>query len=619
MKILSVFIALILCLGIPASTTLGQSQSANFSLAAGAAVGGGGNSSSAGHGISGGIPLPGGGTSFSDSYGVIGGVASVLSASNATAFYDAASVEAVPITDRILEIAYLGAATASGTLYYRYGGQSSYQSAGMTDHPGSVLTYALSSNLLTNRGLEYYFEVDFYGSISFIGTPGEPYIFIVEMNNTQGRRPSAMPNARYRIIGLPIETESHSVEDVFADDLGSYDNTQWRLGSYEAGLDSVVEYPDASPVYPGRGYWLIARGSKRYGAPGRSMRPSMEYDGAGYYRVPLEQGWNQVANPFPFDIAWDHILFEDDGVVQTGHPVDLLDDAAYWYDGTGYQEVSTIPAWDGFFVYIKKSNAGTLFPYREAPPPLAFIADSEGPSGDNEWTVRLRFESGGLVDDGNLAGVSPSARTGADELDFAEPPPPPEGPSLAFSPPGEDRRASRTDIRPPFVDGALWNIVFKNCGKGNLRVFDLDRIPAGMSAWLEMNGSTILLPENVPVQISQEIHSARLIIGTDVFLAERDSHLPRLTFLLEQNYPNPFNPTTRIAYSISEPGYVKLEIYNVLGQRIRTLVDDRLPAGRFVALWEGKDDRGNGVTSGVYFYRIKYGDMLEQRKMVLLK
>jgi hypothetical protein len=90
-------------------------------------------------------------------------------------------------------------------------------------------------------------------------------------------------------------------------------------------------------------------------------------------------------------------------------------------------------------------------------------------------------------------------------------------------------------------------------------------------------------------------------------------------FSLDQNFPNPFNPSTTIMYSLKDPGHVTLSIYNVLGQNVRTLVDEYQNAGSYTTIWDGSDDRGNGVASGMYFYRIKAGDFTEIKKMVMVK
>ena len=90
-------------------------------------------------------------------------------------------------------------------------------------------------------------------------------------------------------------------------------------------------------------------------------------------------------------------------------------------------------------------------------------------------------------------------------------------------------------------------------------------------------------------------------------------------FHLQQNYPNPFNPETRISYRLSVDGFVSLTIYDQLGRRIRTLISENQASGVHLVTWNGKDEFGSSVPSGVYFYSLKAGTIAESRKMVLLK
>ncbi len=92
-----------------------------------------------------------------------------------------------------------------------------------------------------------------------------------------------------------------------------------------------------------------------------------------------------------------------------------------------------------------------------------------------------------------------------------------------------------------------------------------------------------------------------------------------VTYSLNQNYPNPFNPETSITYSLTHPGEVSLIIYNVHGQKVRKLIDGWGEAGRHTVHWDGKDDSGGRVASGIYFYRIKTDGFTQSRKMVLVK
>lgn len=90
-------------------------------------------------------------------------------------------------------------------------------------------------------------------------------------------------------------------------------------------------------------------------------------------------------------------------------------------------------------------------------------------------------------------------------------------------------------------------------------------------------------------------------------------------FSISQNYPNPFNPETEIKYGLPQAAQVKLNIYNIRGQLVRTLVDEQLPAGFYTARWDGKDATGSAVASGTYFYRIAAGDFVKTFRMTFLK
>ncbi len=90
-------------------------------------------------------------------------------------------------------------------------------------------------------------------------------------------------------------------------------------------------------------------------------------------------------------------------------------------------------------------------------------------------------------------------------------------------------------------------------------------------------------------------------------------------FELEQNYPNPFNPSTRISFALPVQLDVRLIIYDLLGRQVRGLLAQELPAGYHAISWDGTDDRGRAVSSGIYFYSLEAGDFKQNRKMIMLK
>ncbi len=90
-------------------------------------------------------------------------------------------------------------------------------------------------------------------------------------------------------------------------------------------------------------------------------------------------------------------------------------------------------------------------------------------------------------------------------------------------------------------------------------------------------------------------------------------------FALKQSYPNPFNPSATISYSLEKTVYVKLVVYNVLGERVKILVQEKQTSGDHAAVWDGTDNLGRKAASGVYFYRLEAGPFASTKKMMLIK
>lgn len=115
-----------------------------------------------------------------------------------------------------------------------------------------------------------------------------------------------------------------------------------------------------------------------------------------------------------------------------------------------------------------------------------------------------------------------------------------------------------------------------------------------------------------------QIENSMLAVSSSSVEMLASSEVPKI-YRLEQNFPNPFNLETEIAYQIPKAGMVKLNIYNSLGQRIRSLVQENHPAGKYVAHWDGYNDQGHEVPSGVYFYQIFVNQFTAVKKLLLIK
>jgi hypothetical protein len=143
--------------------------------------------------------------------------------------------------------------------------------------------------------------------------------------------------------------------------------------------------------------------------------------------------------------------------------------------------------------------------------------------------------------------------------------------------------------------------------------------------WQTMyNVSPSLRPSWVNIYLADTTGSARsagLSLLTGINDHPSQKPLPS-TLTLAQNFPNPFNPSTIIAFTIPQSlshTHVEVAIYNELGQLVRKIFSDDLPAGNYTVRWDGTDSRGAAIASGVYFCKVAAGSMIATRKMVLVK
>ncbi|MDD2331875.1 MAG: FlgD immunoglobulin-like domain containing protein, partial [Candidatus Cloacimonetes bacterium] len=114
------------------------------------------------------------------------------------------------------------------------------------------------------------------------------------------------------------------------------------------------------------------------------------------------------------------------------------------------------------------------------------------------------------------------------------------------------------------------------------------------------------------------IDNIAMFSGDAVAVTEQLAQSPVISALYP-NYPNPFNPSTSIKYSIAKASNVKLEIFNLKGQKVKTLVNENLPRGNFETSWDGTDQAGRKAASGIYLYRLQSDGHIQSRKMIMMK
>ena len=149
-------------------------------------------------------------------------------------------------------------------------------------------------------------------------------------------------------------------------------------------------------------------------------------------------------------------------------------------------------------------------------------------------------------------------------------------------------------------------------GKSQLAPLNADR--------LLPPGSDVYVDSNVQGGLSYEyVLGVVLADGSEMSSRVARIDVRPVELTLYQNYPNPFNPTTTISFVVPETGPVNISIYDVKGSLVHTLIDSKMAAGSRQISWDGKDNRGNGVGSGVYFWRLVFGKRSLTKRMILLK
>ncbi|MBT4292920.1 T9SS type A sorting domain-containing protein, partial [bacterium] len=158
--------------------------------------------------------------------------------------------------------------------------------------------------------------------------------------------------------------------------------------------------------------------------------------------------------------------------------------------------------------------------------------------------------------------------------------------------------------------------------------FNVLRSPAGENNYAELN----IIPEaNTPLSYFASDTSAEpgvsynyqvnfsLEDNSSVLFTSEAIMVPIMPNALHANVPNPFNPSTKITYDLSQPSMVKLTIYDIAGRVVCNLVNEHVGAGRHDVIWAGKNNKGEPVTSGVYFYLVEAGGFRQSKRMMLVK
>jgi hypothetical protein len=501
-------------------------------------------------------------------------------------------------------------------IYYfalRNGGQTNYSyfiidTLGI---PRDSLLFSVPPQLVNIRGIEYYLValdsngiILTYPSGDFANNPARIRVSVRSL-----AAPIVLQPRQYRMVSIPLEIAQPGFVSVLEDDFGSYDPQRWRIFRWRDSAYAEFQQIPNPFFTPGTAFWLITRMGGTF-----DVENALSVLSGQPLPVVLRPGWNQIANPFAYPVQW--ITIQNSTVVR----------GPIGYDGRQFvPNVSVLQPWEGYFVYNDSSTAVTLV----VPPFEADTGDSplsNSMPASSSYTIQLSATTEALSDAYNFIGFRADAADGDDRTDIPEPVPPGDYLQLSCV---ENGRVYACNFKPLAGEGQQWLLqVSSSLPRQHVRVtlHEEGERPAGFKLFVLDEDERVAVPLtgmtfSIQLNDARSPRTLRLIIGTDEF-AERVRNgvsLTPLEYALEQNYPNPFNPTTTIRYSLKQQSSVQVELFNVLGQRIRTLVRDQQPAGVYRVTWDGTDDAGVQVSSGMYIVRLRAGEFTASKKVMLLR
>jgi hypothetical protein len=384
--------------------------------------------------------------------------------------------------------------------------------------------------------------------------------------------------AGWNLVSLPVIPESNALADLFP--------------TAEAAFAFDGTYSEATTLDPCVGYWVKVPTDVTVSLTGTAVTDCA---------TALTEGWHLVGGPNCTAAP----ITTPGGALQT----------LFGFDGS-YQSAVQTAAGMGYWAEI--SPAATLTLNCGAPAPPAASLASDG----SRLVILASRPVTGLVS-------SASVELGAD-MQSTTAKAPPEAPeySVRMKLYREDMSAAYyRDVRSTDETENLWILAVNPHGNDVARgtttaTISWDPAALGHDSYelrAGLDGTGEVLVADMKDVTSFEITGDNRDQFFSILRSGNAGPALPDEFTLNQNYPNPFNPTTQISFSLPTARQIRLDVFNVLGQRVATLFDGNADAGEHTVTWEAKNSTGQSVSSGVYFYRLEAAGFSQTRKMMLLR
>jgi len=414
----------------------------------------------------------------------------------------------------------------------------------------------------------------------------------------------------YRLVALPGQTRL-PLSETADGKAGETWQAFWDTGNTERPF-VAFEKTARFRFRPGNGFWLRSDG--RWSV--RTSVPTVSLSTEGTYAIELHDGWNVISNPFELDVPWRAVEAANDGALPP-----------LWRYSGRFEPTSTFTSareGEAFYFLNDQGRDALQIPYPAAP---GTPSKSSG-TPDQSSALVLSTHQRGKQTARVRVGVAQTARDGRDALDRVAPPSRLAQTTLRLE--GSDTNAPArqqrlaAEYRPAEADGHTFSLVLRTESEApvELRAEGLDAVEGKQVVLVDPSaGESYDLRTSPSVTIDSEDgpRSLRLLVGSpDYVEAKKNVALPSdLQFL--PNRPNPFSEQTTLEYVLPDPASVRLAVYDVLGRQVRVLIDGKQKAGRHTVQWDGHDESGKKMASGVYLARLVVEGTTKVRKMTFVR
>tara|TARA_Y100001970_G_scaffold287612_1_gene412720 strand:- start:6175 stop:7974 length:1800 start_codon:yes stop_codon:yes gene_type:complete len=366
------------------------------------------------------------------------------------------------------------------------------------------------------------------------------------------------------------------------------------------------QYLKADEIELGHSYWF----RHRYDEPVLFQEDSSTAIALEPFIIDLDDGWNLIGSPFSFPVQ-----FQKDSAVT--NPITYTDQG--WSDSQ-----NELLPWNGYAIYSANAAKLTLMPFLDNDSSVNKITLID------EWLLNIKVKSQNYINYSTEIGRRKFAKESYDVFDTPAFPDLDSKLSLSSDLNGSKSFDYMRDIRDIDELNGVWNLKL-DAHKDEKNIFLSGILKGGFSE--EFSIAIIDIPERKVIfdfldngiqviKNSTVAYDLKIVAGQSDYVERMTeeilANIPSV-FSLSQNYPNPFNPITKMNYNLPMRSKVNISIYNVLGQEIKTLVNEVQEYGYHSISWNGKDNFGRDMASGVYFTRMVSKGFTQTKKMLLVK